>query len=185
MTEVLPTGNRSGALLLKFNIPQLSLTESKLKFMVSVIVAQLGIVIFASDGQTIEGTSLSFTVTVKLHETVDPPASETLYVTMVLPLLKLKGEGTLLIPLIGDAAKVAPLIVHVRVVISPSGSLVIASRPLFEALQNPGSVFVTMLSGQTMVGGAARELTVLNFGFDFLLKTLVSVYCELLINEFK
>jgi len=77
-TEVLPTGNCTGALLLKFNIPQLSLTDSKLKYVVSEIRAQLGIVIVASGGQTIEGISLSLTVTVKLHDVVDPPASVTL-----------------------------------------------------------------------------------------------------------
>ena len=141
----------------------MSLTESGKKEIGSERLAQLGIVRFASAGQTILGISLSLTVTVKLHVTDDPSASVTRYVTVVTPLRKLKDPSILFIPLMGDTAIVAPLIVHVRVVISPSGSLIVAARPLTAARQNPGSVFDILAPGQTMVGGAATDLIEMKF----------------------
>jgi len=155
-------------LLEKLLIPHASLNESGLKEIGSVILAQLGIVRFASGGQMIVGISLSVTVTVKLQVTDDPNASVTLYVTEVIPVVKLKDPRILFIPLMGEAAIVAPTIIQVRVVMSPSVSLIVAARPLTAALQNPGSVFAVLFPGHTMVGGAASAVTLRIFDFAFL-----------------
>ena len=123
-----------------------------------------------------EGISLSSTVTVKLQELVEPPASKTRYVTVVTPLLKLNGVVILLIPLSGDEAMVAPLMVQVSVMISPSVSFTVAASPLLEALQTPGSVLVVILPGQTMVGGAARAFKGMKFRCIFFSIKLLSEY---------
>lgn len=88
------------------------------------------------------------------------------------------------IPLIGEAAMVAPFIVQVRVVISLSGSFIVAERSLIDALQNPGSVFAVLLPGHVMVGGAASAVTARIFDFAFLFNKPWSVYCELPASEF-
>ena len=61
----------------------------------------------------IVGGIISTTVTVKLHDADNPPASVTVYVTVVTPALKVKLVR-LLMPVEGDAAAVAPVITHVR-----------------------------------------------------------------------
>lgn len=80
ITEVVPNENCAGStgLLEKLLIPQLSLNESGLNEIGSVILAQLGMVRLAFGGQMIVGISLSLTVTVKLQVTDEPNASVTL-----------------------------------------------------------------------------------------------------------
>jgi hypothetical protein len=84
----------------------------------------------------------------------------------------------------GEDARLGLVIVHVRVVISKSGSLITAARPLTNALQTFGSVFFVMSPGQTMVGGAAMIFADMKCCCEFLFVRLLSVYCELPINEF-
>ena len=75
---------------------------------------------------------------------------------MVTPLFRVYGKRILFIPKAGEVVTVAPVIFQVRVVMSPSGSDMVAANPLIKALQTPGSVIDVIFAGQMTVGGAAR-----------------------------
>lgn len=112
------------------------------------------------DGQVIVGRILSATVTVNEHVAMFPPASPTVYVTVVTPPLK-ERVPTKLIPVAGDVAIVAPVNAQVRRV-TPQLSLVVGFTVVTVPAQVPAAVVPVVLAGQEMVGFVVSTIVTLN-----------------------
>lgn len=93
---------------------------------------------------------MSLTVTVKLHVPKFPAASPTVYVTVVIPLLKV-CVPTGFMPAAGEAATVAPVIAQVRRVTAQLSANT-AAGTVTEAVQSPGSAFWLIFIGHVIVG---------------------------------
>jgi hypothetical protein len=106
------------------------------------------LVIFA--GHVMVGTMLSVIVTVKEQVAVLLAASRTVYVTVVMPELKVCVPA-LLIPVAGEVATVAPVIAHVKRVTAQL-SPVVGFGVTTEAEQVPATTFWVMFAGQVTVG---------------------------------
>jgi hypothetical protein len=101
-------------------------------------------------GQVTVGRILSVTVMVKLQELTSPFTSTTIYVMFETPALKLRVP-ILLIPVVGDAATVAPEEIQVSCAM-PQLSLVIGFGTAIEATQVPAPTLAVMFAGQLIVG---------------------------------
>ena len=101
-------------------------------------------------GQVIVGLMLSITVTV--NEQVDTlfDASVTVYVTVVTPRLNVRVP-TLLIPVAGDEAVVAPVNVQVNL-LTEQLSAVVGLGVTTDAVQVPVATFAVMFAGHVTVG---------------------------------
>lgn len=107
-------------------------------------------VIFA--GQLMVGSCVSLMVTLKLHVAALPEASCTVYSTVVTPLLK-RYVPTLWIPVAGEEALVAPVIVQVSA-FTEQLSLVVGFGVTTKALHTPISEFFAILPEQLIVGSS-------------------------------
>jgi hypothetical protein len=114
----------------------------------------------------ITGSWPSFTVTVKEQVAVLPAASFTVYVIVVtpVPVVPLKPKAlvpTKLIPVDGEEADVAPVITQVNCVtaqlsaVPGFGTAIVATQAL-------ASVFLTILTGQLIVGFSASTTVTVN-----------------------
>jgi len=101
-------------------------------------------------GLIIVGGWISLIVTIKLQVDALPEASFTVYVTVVIPVLNV-NVPTLFIPVAGEAAVVAPVMIQVRV-LTAQLSLVIGFGVNTKALHTPKSEFCKMPTGQDIVG---------------------------------
>jgi hypothetical protein len=117
-------------------------------------------------GQAIVGLMLSTTVTVYEQVAVLPAASRTVYVTVLTPVLKV-AVPTLLIPVAGLDAVVAPVIVHVKRVTAQL-SAVVGLVVTTEVAQVPTVTLAVILEGQVMVGFTlSTTVTVIVHVFEF------------------
>jgi hypothetical protein len=111
-------------------------------------------------GQVTTGCTVSVTVTVNVHVVLLLLASRTVYVTVVTPTLKVYVP-TLLIPVDGEEAVVAPVITQVKRVTAQLSAVVgfdvetLAEQPAPEAL-------AVTFDGQAMVGLMLSVTTTLN-----------------------
>ena len=101
-------------------------------------------------GQVMVGLMLSTTVTVKEQVALLPAASRTVYVTVLTPVLN-ESVPTLLMPVAGLDAVVAPVIIHVKRVTAQL-SAVIGLVVTTEVAQVPTVTLAVILEGQVMVG---------------------------------
>src|SRR5512145_1987211 len=101
-------------------------------------------------GHVSEGISVSVTLTVNEHVLLFPAASATVYITVVMPELKVYVP-IWLIPVAADAATVAPVIVHLRSV-TPQLSLIVAFGVTIDALQLPAELFAVIFPGHAITG---------------------------------
>jgi hypothetical protein len=111
------------------------------------------------DGQEIVGLILSITTTLKVHDVILPAASSTLYVTTVVPALNVYVP-MVLIPVEGDTAIVAPVMVHVSFVIAQL-SLYVGFVVTTLAEHEPAATFALALEGQEMLGEILSVITTL------------------------
>jgi len=88
-------------------------------------------------GQLTVGGSLSLTLTVNEQEAVLPEASVAVQVTVVVPFKKVEPDGGL------------------QLTVAPGQLSVTVAEKLTTAEHWPGSVLVTMLAGQEIVGGVS------------------------------
>src|SRR5690348_267875 len=124
VTRFVPTGNCAGALLVTVTVPQLSLTVGLPRM--TLLAKQLPTSVFTvtSTGQVIVGTSVSFTVTVKVHSLVFPLLSIAVFVTIVTPFGKVLPLAGLLTKFVTVQLSVAVTIKVTLVRLHAPGSVV-------------------------------------------------------------
>ena len=103
---------------------------------------------------------MSVTVTVNEQVLTRPFASTTMYVAVVIPRLNVRVP-MLWIPVVGDAAIVAPLSNQVSCAI-PQLSLVIGFGVTTDAVHVPLATLAEMLAGQVMLGTVVSTRLTLN-----------------------
>src|SRR5450759_4372762 len=134
-------------------------------------------------GQVMEGLILSVIVTVKLQVDWLPAASLTIYVTVVIPVLKVRVP-TWLIPAAGDAATVAPVLAHVRVVTAQL-SAIVALGTTTEALQSPASTFWVITAGQVIEGLILSVIVTVKLQVAWLPAASLTIYVTVVIPVLK
>jgi hypothetical protein len=112
------------------------------------------------EGQVIVGAILSVTVTVNEQVAVSPAESVIVYVMVVTPTLNV-AVPTLLMPVPGDVAMVAPVIAHVNVEIAQL-SAVVGLGVAIDRVQRPAVTLFEIFAGQVMVGGVTSCTVMVN-----------------------
>ena len=112
-----------------------------------------------------------------------PEASFTIYVITVTPTLKV-NVPILLIPVSGEEATVAPVIVQVSV-FTAQLSPVVEFGVITEVVHTPAAAFCEMFAGQLIVGGWISEMVTVKLRDVVFPEASVAVYVMVVIPELK